>query len=904
MARSVAFAAAFCLAGGAVHADDLDITADTTSGINLDTFSGATARIFPGVTVSNTGTLIPGGVGSTFSAIFASTGTWTITNEGTVTANSGNGFNLKSAGNVVNNDGAINSGFQGIAMSAGGTVNNFVDATIETGSNGVFIGGAAGTVVNSGTIESTSVEGVTVQAGGTITNNEGALIEAHGENNAVSILGGSSRTVFNSGTIRSNETGYGTGVSLNSGELTNYATGQILGAYNGVWANGAGATTIMNSGLIEASQAAAIFGFPGSAIEADAGGTITNSGTIRSISTDSSDVAIYFAGGGSITNSGTLQSLSGGLAILFDDGSTHTLNLETGSVLGGNVQGGAGTDNLALMGTGTEDIGKFLDFETLSMQGTNWSLTGNTAFSTSTTVEDGVLRVNGQLTSPTVTVMADGTLGGGGTITGAVGNSGTIAPGNSIGTLNVSGSTTFSANSVFEVEINSSVGDELVVNGTVTIDSSAKVSVLAVPGTYTDGAEYLILDATTRLGEFGGVIDNSAFLDFALDHSRANQVWLVIATVTNFADVAETPNQFATAEAIQALDPGNPIFTAIANLDADAARAAFDSLSGEIHPSLRSLLLDDSRFIRDAATDRIRRAFADLAPLDGSVVAMHGGIADEPVALWGRVYGAFGDIEGDGNAATLDRTTGGIFFGADRAAFDVWRLGFIAGYSHSEADVDTRGSHGSIDSGHVALFGGARFGAVGLRFGGAYAWHGIDARRDIAFPGFAATATADYDAATAQAFGEAGYEFAFDAARIEPFLQAAFVDVTTDGFTEKDGAAALTAERESADHLVTTLGLHGAVEMQSGGRRLSVDGTLGWRHAFGDTAPDTTFAFDNGAGQPFEIAGVPIARDAARADFGLALQVSDRARLRAGYSGEIAADAQSHGLTGDFELRF
>ncbi|AZO16519.1 hypothetical protein EJ069_18445 [Mesorhizobium sp. M2A.F.Ca.ET.043.05.1.1] len=44
-------------------------------------------------------------------------------------------------------------------------------------------------------------------------------------------------------------------------------------------------------------------------------------------------------------------------------------------------------------------------------------------------------------------------------------------------------------------------------------------------------------------------------------------------------------------------------------------------------------------------------------------------------------------------------------------------------------------------------------------------------------------------------------------------------------------------------------------------------GFLGWRHAFGDTAPTIGVAF---AGQdPFTIAGTPIARDAALIDLGL-----------------------------------
>ena len=699
----LALATALCLSTGAVRADDVDITTSTDDGFVLDNFSGTTATVQTGVTVSNTTfnfncPFPPPPNAKALAAICASTKAWTLTNEGTIgPADFGDAVIFTAGGSVIN-FGSIDAGTNGISIAGGtsGTVDNKLGATVHGTYGAINIGTfdspISGMVTNAGMITSDN-QGVGIVGSGTVINLATGSIISHSGSNAVTMVLGTTNIVTNSGLIQSNDAQYGTAVSLDPGTVTNNPGGQILGALTGVWAHGGGSTTVINDGLIDASMADFAFGVPGSAIELDGGGNVTNTGTLQSSSTNSTDAAVYSAGAATVTNSGTIQSLTGGLAIQFGGSARHTLNLDTGSVLGGNVQGGTGTDNLVLMGTGTESIAKFLNFETLSMQGTDWALTGSATFSTSATVDDGLLRVNGDLTSTTVTVMADAVLGGGGTIHGDVGNSGTIAPGNSIGTLTVVGGVTFDTNSLFEVEIDPASGDELVVNGTATIDSSARVSVLAVPGTYADGAEYLILDATTRLGDFGGVIDNSAFLDFALDQTRdPDQVWLIITTVANFADVAETPNQFATAVAIQALDPGNPIFTAIANLDADTARDAFDSLSGEIHPSLRALLLDDSRFIRDAATDRIRRAFADLppAPLDGSVVATHGGIADEPISLWGRAYGAFGDIEGDGNAATLDRTSGGFFLGGDRAAFDAWRFGFIAGYSHNEADVDAR----------------------------------------------------------------------------------------------------------------------------------------------------------------------------------------------------------------------
>ena len=164
-----------------------------------------------------------------------------------------------------------------------------------------------------------------------------------------------------------------------------------------------------NNGLIESTGADA----SARAVEADAGGTVVNTGTIRSASSD----GLYLGDASTVTNSGTISGAA--LAINFANSATNTLILDTGSVLNGSVQGGGGINNLVLLGTGAEDIGKFLNFQTLLMQGNAWTLAGNGTFSTGATIQSGTLFVNGQLTSPLVTVQTGGTLGGIGTIVGA-----------------------------------------------------------------------------------------------------------------------------------------------------------------------------------------------------------------------------------------------------------------------------------------------------------------------------------------------------------------------------------------------------------------------------------------------------------------------------------------------------
>ncbi|MBX8828062.1 autotransporter outer membrane beta-barrel domain-containing protein, partial [Ochrobactrum sp. SFR4] len=78
------------------------------------------------------------------------------------------------------------------------------------------------------------------------------------------------------------------------------------------------------------------------------------------------------------------------------------------------------------------------------------------------------------------------------------------------------------------------------------------------------------------------------------------------------ASVAQTGNQQAVASAAEGLGIGNAVYDAIAGQDSDAnARAAFDMLSGEVHASSKTALINTSSDLRNAAQDRLRSAFGD-----------------------------------------------------------------------------------------------------------------------------------------------------------------------------------------------------------------------------------------------------------------------------------------------------
>ena len=282
-------------------------------------------------------------------------------------------------------------------------------------------------------------------------------------------------------------------------------------------------------------------------------------------------------------------------------------------------------------------------------------------------------------------------------------------------------------------------------------------------------------------------------------------------------------------------------------LDALNARRAFDLLSGEIHASIAGTMLEDSRFIRNAVTGRLQSiggTAAIFAPRLAALNFAEDGADAETASLmfdddalgyapqkrkrvrdtmdralpmkaqpaapgrvfaaWGQAFGSWGSSDGDGNAAALSRSTGGFITGLDVTfpggrGGDVWRAGLAGGYQYTSINVGDRSSSGRIDTYHLAAYGGRQIGPLGLRAGASYGWHDISTSRSIVFPGFSDTTKANYDAGTAQVFGEIGYALTYRQFALEPFAGLAYVSVRTAGFTEAGGAATLTGAGGTSD---------------------------------------------------------------------------------------------------------
>lgn len=560
------------------------------------------------------------------------------------------------------------------------------------------------------------------------------------------------------------------------------------------------------------------------------------------------------------------QATPGAARLVANSGGTISISSSAlASLSAGSIEG-AGTLNLGSKaltvggnGLSTEFSGIIKGSGALTKTGDGrLILSGADLYAGMTTIEGGILSVNGSLAGA-VTVEDGGTLGGTGTIHGLTMAGGTLAPGNSIGTLHVSGDVTIAPGTSYDVEVDAlGNGDDTIASGTATINGGV-VNVLAQPGSYADHTSYTILSAASRSGAFDGVTTNFAFLTPSLSYDGQNVILTLDRNAIGFSSLGTSRNQRATAAASEALGAGDLVYDAVLGLAVGDSDAAFDALSGEIHASLPGLLVADSAPIRDAMLDRLG------TPGAGS---------------WGQFYGSFGISPGDGNAAGVAGGSGGLVGGADGQLGD-WRLGALIHGGRGGTTLADRGSAATTDDFGAGLYGGTGLGATVLRLGADYAWHGIATRRGVAFPGFDETLTAGYAGATLQGFVEISHDMAFGAATLSPFARLAQVHVATDGFTEQGGSAALHAPGTVLDATITTLG---ARLEHTVAPNLSFGLSAGWQHSFA-MVPQSSNAFAGGAG--FAVEGNPVGGDALSVDGTLALRLGPATELNLGYQGEV-----------------
>ena len=879
----------------------------------VNTYTGATTIVAGGLlTLSNNGSIAQSsgvtlaGTGAQFD-ISAASGARTIKDLAGVA-----GSTVQLGNNALIVGTANSTTFAGIlddSSNPGGSLVKQGSGTLTLTANNTYSGG---TTINAGLINFNSLANFGT---GSITLNGGGLQWAAGTTTDISsrlVLGAAGATFDTNGnavTLASALAGAGgltkqglgtltlaasntyaggttvTGGLVNFTSAANFGTGMITLNGGGLqWAAGstadisaklaplgaAGGTFDTNDNTI--TLASTIGGTGGltkqgggtlilSGINTYAGGTTVNVGMLSV----SSDANLGAAGGGLTLNSGALQttaSFTSARAItLSGPGGGFLPAAGTTLTLTGNI---GGTGALAMAGPGT------------------LNLTGTNTYTGGTMVGSGTLKINGSIAG-NVAVAAAGTLGGNGTIGGNVANVGTLAPGNSIGTLTVNGSYAQAAGSTYQVEANAQgQADRLNVGGAAAIQGGT-VQVLAAAGSYANSTTYTIVRATGGVsGTYSGVTSNFAFLTPTLSYD-ANDVFLTLALPGQNAFtptfLALTPNQKAVGTALNqsfanASGDFATVIGALAGLNIAQGPAALDTISGQPYADFGTMNTNNAAMFMNALGQQMANARGSSANT-GQRQAMAQACEIEacdavgPLNAWASALGGLGSVLGDGNATTLTYNFGGAAAGMDYRFDPRFLAGIGVGYTHGTQWVNSFMGQGWSDSVSVAAYGSFTQSGFYVDALAGYAYYGNQLQRQILIPGLQQrTATGSTGANQFLGQIEGGYKvgvYAPAAATITPFGRFQISSVTQNAFYESGAQSLnLNVAQQTTNSQRTTIGADLGSSIGLGNeRKLDFAVRLGWMHEFADVARPITAAFAGAPGNSFTVFGATPLRNAA-----------------------------------------
>jgi outer membrane autotransporter protein len=634
----------------------------------------------------------------------------------------------------------------------------------------------------------------------------------------------------------------------NNGEILAEASGSAMNAAYGIWADSRALITVINRGRIEALA-------------------------------DDYAVGVLLTGGPAVLiNNGLIRGAYASVYSLYDT----ELVLGSGSDLVGSVELWGDNDALLLTGNGSEDE-QFLDVESLTMAGENWTLSGDSAFDT-ITVETGRLAIDGAIGGDT-TVAVGAILAGNGALSGTLVSHGMLAPGASVGHLTIDGDVSLTGEGTLEIEVGDGLADLLTVTGTAELAGTLQV----LPDGYAASGRYTFLKAGTLLGAFDS-LGSVAVLDVTLDDGTAGS--LILDVTRNSYRSLGTAHSRGLAAALDGLRPQvtGDLGAVLDSLDLSVSRSDLNNALTDLTPRIHGLagsvlisgaqnrLADLRRHVRDIVpSQRLENNPTGKTAAWAEVLAQH--------SRWGRDSGYFGARE----------NLYGLLLGVERTAASGLTLGAAAAVTESRLEARDAADDADLDSQQGYLYAAWR---NPRRAGGfhAHATLGgglcqVEADRVLAFVG--RTTRSEHDGYLLGASLGGGYALPLGGWTLDPTVGLSYAHVREDGFRESgaDGADLRIAARDN-DSLQGLLGLSLGRSMQLGGLELEPTVRAEWRHEF-DRQPEDVRARLAGGGDRFATPGRDLAGDSLL--LGAALQARWGASLLAGLVYDC--DLQSHGAT-------
>ncbi|MCP5533476.1 MAG: autotransporter-associated beta strand repeat-containing protein [Akkermansiaceae bacterium] len=469
-------------------------------------------------------------------ASIGGTGNWSLL------ASSYSATTLNTAGFTLTKTGSNTIGLVNTTVSGGGTVQ------IDQGSLAL---GPVGSGVNASGTAFTLADSTGVSLSVGRDSSIGSLSGGGSAGGSVSLSSSRTLTV---GALDSNTTF--SGAITGAGALVKTGGGNLT--FGGSTANTYTGLTTINEGTLTLAKNDSVTALAGSVV-VNAGATLAADSNKSGRIADSASITITGAGAQFLFGANQNDTINvlgindGGTVNIGGSGSNLRPNGGITSTGGGSITGSAGNGGLNFNGgtrtitvsDNTLAIGVSLSNGGLTKDGDGTlSLTASSTYSGDTTVTAGTLLVNNGSGSGTgsglVNVSTTGTLGGSGTIGGATTISGTLAPGNSPGTLSFGSDLGLNGTAILEIELDPTLmtpgggfNDLLAVTGNLTLDGLLNVT--ATSGDFLTAT----LGDTWTLATYGGTLTDNGLsfgsmpaLDvgysWALDTSTAGSVNLTV----------------------------------------------------------------------------------------------------------------------------------------------------------------------------------------------------------------------------------------------------------------------------------------------------------------------------------------------------------------------------------------